>query len=232
MNWQEFLNDVFLGDREEIGTMQRLVGYAATGEKREGVAVLCYGTGSNGKTLFFEVLKLAFGDGLVSMAQHDLAMLFGRPGGPSPWLLPMERARLAVFGAVRGMRRADCSVFRLLSGDDSIVARDVHVRESVKFRNAATPFLVVNEIPRLLFEGHWSDSCLVCVPFPVAFVPGETSARTWKKAVRSGEILSALREDTPAILSWIEEGARLFRAEGLIIPERFRASALTAKRVA
>jgi putative DNA primase/helicase len=59
--WERFLEDVFLGDRELIAYMQRALGYSITGETKEQKLFICYGTGANGKSTLFEVLRGVLG---------------------------------------------------------------------------------------------------------------------------------------------------------------------------
>ena len=60
--WKAFLHSIMDGNRELIGFLQRFAGYALTGVIREHVLVICYGTGSNGKSTFLETLTSLMGD--------------------------------------------------------------------------------------------------------------------------------------------------------------------------
>ena len=55
--WERFLHQVYQCDEELIGFVQRAVGYSLTGSVTEQVLFLCYGTGSNGKSVFLNMLR-------------------------------------------------------------------------------------------------------------------------------------------------------------------------------
>ena len=88
--WEQFLHQVFQCDWELIGFVQRAMGYSLTGSVREQVLFLCYGTGSNGKSVFLNMLRHLGGDYAMNIPftvlelQHrpsltnDLAAMAGR----------------------------------------------------------------------------------------------------------------------------------------------------------
>ena len=57
-----FINQIFGNDIELIRWAQRMVGYFLTGSVLEQKLFLAYGTGANGKSTFFEIIKLILGD--------------------------------------------------------------------------------------------------------------------------------------------------------------------------
>ncbi|MDW4283649.1 DNA primase, partial [Staphylococcus saprophyticus] len=48
--WDEFLNDIFLGNQELVRFIQRAVGYSLSGHTSEQVLFVLYGNGRNGKS--------------------------------------------------------------------------------------------------------------------------------------------------------------------------------------
>lgn len=231
MNWQTFLNDVFLGDREIINFAQNVVGYASTGDMTAGVIVVCKGHGRNGRTLFFKALSLALGE-QVSFCFPEMLSGSRRPDRPSPDAMLLKGALLTVFEGADFLTRVELPMLKQLSTDEEIVARAMWAKEPEKFRNTGTPFLVCGDLSLAVKGEQAFSSRLVFIPFPVRFMPGLDASNTWKKAQRSDVVLAALAQDVDSIRSWIEEGARRYRENGLSIPERFRLSGQTAKRVA
>ena len=59
--WEKFLNEIFDGNTELIEFIHRAVGYSLTGSTAEQVMFMCYGTGANGKSVFFDTLKEVLG---------------------------------------------------------------------------------------------------------------------------------------------------------------------------
>ncbi|MGB5047792.1 MAG: phage/plasmid primase, P4 family [Caldilineaceae bacterium] len=60
--WHDFLNQMLEGDEETIRYLQRLVGYALTGEASERILPILWGGGANGKSTFLEALASLLGD--------------------------------------------------------------------------------------------------------------------------------------------------------------------------
>ena len=61
-NWLEFLDQTFQGDWDLIGYLQRVFGYALTGDISWQCLFLLHGSGQNGKSVFLDVLRLLVGD--------------------------------------------------------------------------------------------------------------------------------------------------------------------------
>ncbi|NCG09770.1 MAG: hypothetical protein GWP33_01515 [Alphaproteobacteria bacterium] len=57
-----FINQIFGNDIELIRWVQRAIGYSFTGSTLEQKLFLAYGTGANGKSTLFEIIKLILGD--------------------------------------------------------------------------------------------------------------------------------------------------------------------------
>src|SRR5487761_1513800 len=53
--WHSFLDAIFAGNVSMIAYLQRLSGYWLTGDVREQILPIFWGTGSNGKSTFIEV---------------------------------------------------------------------------------------------------------------------------------------------------------------------------------
>ena len=57
-----FLDEVFDGDIELIAWMQRALGYSLLGNTDEQCLFIAYGTGANGKSTLFEIIREILGD--------------------------------------------------------------------------------------------------------------------------------------------------------------------------
>ena len=60
--FNRFIDDIFCSDRELIRWVQRALGYAITGSVDEQLLFITYGTGANGKSKLFELIKMLLGD--------------------------------------------------------------------------------------------------------------------------------------------------------------------------
>ena len=60
--WIDFLNTIFSGDQELIRFVGQAVGYSLSGLCDPQALIFCYGSGANGKSTFFGVLRELIGD--------------------------------------------------------------------------------------------------------------------------------------------------------------------------
>lgn len=60
--WEAFINEIFCGDLEMIEVVQRALGYGLTGSTEEQVMFMCVGSGANGKSTLFNVVRRVMGD--------------------------------------------------------------------------------------------------------------------------------------------------------------------------
>ena len=61
-HWDKFLNTIFGGDQELIRFVKQAVGFSLSGLCDLQALIFCYGSGANGKSTFFGVLREMLGD--------------------------------------------------------------------------------------------------------------------------------------------------------------------------
>jgi len=204
--WKKFMLEIMNGDEELVAFLQRAVGYALTGDTREQCLFFCYGQGSNGKSTFLETIRSLFGE---YAKQSDFStFLASRNEGPRNDLARMHGARLVTASEADSERGFDGRIIKLLTGDDTIVARKLY-EEYAEFKPQHKLFLAANHKPivKEQTEGFWRRIRLI--PFTVVFSKDKRDKRLGKK----------LLEELPGILNWAIEGCRLWRKEGLHEPE-------------
>ena len=206
--WNQFLRKVF-GDSEEVIRMvQRCVGYSLTGDTSEQCLFFCYGTGKNGKTVFFEVMKLLFGD-YWQKAPAEMLML--RPNeGILNDVARLHGARLVVCSEVQEGRRLNEAKLKDLTGGDTVVARYLY-HESFEFKPIHKLWMYGNHKPVIhgTDEGIWRR--IKVIPFTVTIPEGE------RLPMRI--LLEQLKAELAGILNWALDGLREYEEIGLSPPE-------------
>jgi putative DNA primase/helicase len=204
--WDKFLREVMQEDDELIDFLQRAVGYSLTGDTREQCLFFCYGQGSNGKSTFLETLRALFGE---YARQSDFStFLSSRGEGPRNDLARMHGARLVTASEADTERGFDARIIKLLTGDDTIVARKLY-EELTEFRPQHKMFLAANHKPivKEQTEGFWRRIRLI--PFMAVFTKERRDKRLAKKLIK----------ELPGILNWALEGCMMWRKEGLLVPK-------------
>lgn len=210
--WEQFLQEVFDGDTEVVNYLRRAVGYSLTGDTREQVLFVLYGSGCNGKTTLLNLLKRLLGDYKTNTDFATLSYVKEKQAGVRDDLAALTGARLVTASeAALGMRFSEGRV-KQLTGGDPVTARPLYGRY-FDFTPRFKLWLSCNHRPtvRDTSEAFWRRVHLV--PFTVSFRNREDQALPEK-----------LAEELPGILAWAVTGCLEWQAKGLNPPERVKAA--------
>lgn len=192
--WLHFVEEVFEDDQELIGYVQRLVGYALTGDVSEQVFAMLHGTGANGKSVFLTVIGWLAGEYALNLPfatfeLHDRSNL-------SPDLAMLPNRRLITASETQENSRLNEARLKSLTGGDMITANPKY-RNPFQFRPMAHIFLAVNHRPVVHDDsvGFWRRVHLV--PF----------TRTFRGAAVDPILERRLLEELPGIMNWAIQGA-------------------------
>jgi len=200
--FQTFLERV-LPDPDVRAFVQRLAGYALTGDASEQVLPVLVGAGANGKSTFVEILREVLGD-YAATVPPDL-LVTRRDGSPAPYgLIRLRGVRLATASETESGARLSTALVKQLTGGDTVTARE-HYSAFVDFRLAATVVLSTNHRPviRDTTESIWRRVRLL--PFEVVIPPAE----------RDPGLASRLKAELPGVLAWAVRGCLEWQAHGL-----------------
>ncbi len=203
--WLKFLNDIMAGNQDLVDYLQRVVGYALTGDTREQCLFLLYGTGANGKSTFLETLKTLFGEygqqadfstflhSDQDRVRNDIARLLGK-------------RYVAAIEAGAGRRLAEVLV-KQLTGGDTVSARFLY-KEYFEYKPTFKIFLAANSKPAIYGQdkGIWRRIRLI--PFTVTIPEPE----------QDKDLPLKLQEELPGILAWAVEGCKKWQEMGLADP--------------
>ena len=203
--WEQFLHQVFECDSELIGFMQRAVGYSLTGSVREQVLFLCYGTGSNGKSVFLNMLRHLAGD-YAQNIPFTVLELQQRPSLTND-LAAMAGKRLVTSSETNESTRLNEARIKALTGGDPITARFLY-SESFTYEPVAKFWLAVNHLPQVRDDSHGFWRRVRVLPFKALF-KGEDADQ---------ELALKLSEELPGILNWSVQGALNWQSVGLAPP--------------
>ena len=115
---------MFAGNAELIDFIQRAAGYSLTAMTTEQCLFLCYGTGSNGKSVFLNVLREAAGQ-YGHNASFSLFELRSRSAIPNDVAALYNRRLVTSSETNEGTRLNEARV-KALTGGDRLSARFLH----------------------------------------------------------------------------------------------------------
>lgn len=209
-----FLRQVFDGNEELIGFVQRAIGYSLTGSVREQVFFLCWGEGSNGKSTLFNLLLHLLGDYGAKMAASTL--LAKRGGSDTQAMNDMATLQGARFVSTvesdMGRRLAEAQVKELTGGDRIKVKR--LYRDVFAIDPTWKIWVATNHRPLIRGRDHAMWRRVRLIPFTVT-VPDEQQDKT---------LPDRLLAELPGVLRWAVEGCLAWQRDGLGLPKEVKAA--------
>ena len=221
-HFDKFLEAIFKGAQPLIDFLQRFLGYAITGNVREQILAILWGSGSNGKSTLLNAIMDTLGTDYCLKAVADLLMAKKHDSHPT------ERAdlfgmRLVVCTETADGRGMNEALVKELTGGDKIRAR--RMREDFwEFDPTHKPILCTNHKPKVRGNDHAIWRRLVLVPFEVQFWNPD-KGETGPAELRQDKALPAtLIAEAEGILAWLVRGCLEWQKQGLMIPEIVRAA--------
>ena len=212
--WESFLDQVFVSDMETIESVQRLLGYTLTGLITEEVLVICFGYGSNGKSVFNNVIQRIMGGYSRTAPPSLLAARRADDNGPRNDVAALAGARYVSVNEMQAGDRLDEQVVKQLAGREPIAARFLH-KEFFEYLPTFTAWLRTNHKPIITGEDDGIWRRLVLIPFQRKFEAHE----------QDPQLEAKLMEERDAILMWMLEGTRMYLKDGLKLSPRIKSEA-------
>ena len=213
--WMQFLEEVF-GDKETIDFIWKAVGYSLTGDVSEQCLFTCYGTGSNGKSIFLNVLRDLAGDYAYN-APFSIFELRNRASIPND-VAPLAGARLVTASETNDGTRLNEARLKALTGGDPITARFLQA-EFFTFEAQAKFWLAANHKPPVDDQSHGFWRRVRLVPFERTFVTDQDK-----------HLATKLRRELPGILAWAIRGCLAWQKDGLGLPQAVASATETYRR--
>ena len=212
--WLRFLNEVFAGDVELIRFVQRAIGYSLTGNVREQVLLICHGSGSNGKSVFLNILRQMMGK-LAWQAAPDLLLADRNRRHPTEQA-DLFGKRIIVCQETGEGRRFNETLVKQLTGGDAITARRMH-EDFWSFDPTHKIWLSTNHRPEIKGTDYAIWRRVRLIPFAVQF-SDESEPR------KDPDMEARLLAELPGILAWAIRGCLDWQKHGLGMAEAVKAA--------
>jgi putative DNA primase/helicase len=209
--WEKFLESVFINDVEVIDFIQVLLGYCLTGSTREQKLFFFFGKGANGKSTLLDLVEWILGD--YSLKLPASVLMQSRHSNHPTELAQLQGRRLATSSEIEDGQYWAESRIKELTGDEMLSARFMR-QDFFQFRQTQKHIICGNYRPRLKGGDSAMQRRMVLVPFDACFEGKAQDRRLPEK----------LKDEAPAILHWIIQGAVRWSQDGLLIPPRIKAA--------
>lgn len=206
--WDQFLNDIMDGNRGLINYLQRVMGYSLTGDTREDAFFIPYGSGRNGKSTLFGVMREVMGDYAQDTPQRTIVRREGH--NQTNDLAALVGARLVTVSETEAGEQLEVSLIKRLTGGDPITARFLN-KEFFTFVPQMKIFLATNNKPIVTESTKAIWARIKLIPFTVSF-----------EANPDKELPEKLRTVAPAILAWMVQGCLMWLRDGLQEPQEVK----------
>jgi putative DNA primase/helicase len=205
--WNQFLNQIFAGDKELIDYMQKAVGYSMTGSTKEQVMFILFGNGRNGKSIFVETISDVLGS-YAKTIQASSIMVKQNSSGPNSDIARLKGARLVTSSEPNEGLRMDEGLVKQLTGGDKVTARKLYGQE-FEFSPQFKLWLATNHKPiiRGTDDGIWRR--LILIPFAVQIPDSKVDK----------DLKYKLKREAIGIMNWAVDGCLKWQREGLKTPK-------------
>jgi putative DNA primase/helicase len=209
-HWDEFLNTIFGGDQELIHFVKQAVGFSLSGLCDLQALIFCYGSGANGKSTFFGVLRELLGDYYQGIQVETILSKTFQSSSEHYELARVKGARMVVSDEVPEGRKLNESLVKNLTGGDQIHARNPY-EKPFSFDPTHTLWMFGNHKPVISGMDHGIWRRIYLVPFTV------TISEEQKRP--QDEMMKEFKGEISGILNWALEGWIEYQCNGLVVPE-------------
>lgn len=210
--WWTFIDEIMQGDKARSNYLQKAIGYALTGDTKMECLFILYGpTSRNGKGTTMESILRIMGEYGKNADPTMLQAKFNaQSGGPSEEIARLAGARFVNISEPEKKITLDAALTKRLTGNDTITARYLH-ENSFEFRPNFKIFINTNHRPNITDLTLFESGRIKIIPFDRHFEENEQD-----KGLKQ---LFAESENMSGILNWMLEGYRMYRSQGLAMPD-------------
>ena len=206
-HWDAFLKLVTGDNKELIGLLQRMAGYALTGSTEEHALFFLHGGGDNGKSTFIDALTGILGD-YHRTAATDTFTASNTEQHPTD-LAALRGARLVTAIEIEESRRWAESKIKVITGGDEIAARFMRC-DFFTYVPTFKLMIAANHKPVLRSVDKAIRRRLHLIPFEIR-IPEKQRIKDFAKR--------HLHAEWPGILAWAIAGCLDWQERGLAPPK-------------
>jgi putative DNA primase/helicase len=207
--WERSLDRWMDGNGDLITYLQRVAGYALTGDVSEQCLWFFHGGGANGKSTFLGTLLALLGD-YGMQAVSDLLMVKHNETHPTERADLFGKRFVATIETEEGKRMAE-ALMKQMTGGDRIRARKMR-QDFFEFDPTHKIAFAANHKPAIRGNDLAVWRRIKLVPFTVT-IPDEEKDK---------QLPAKLKAELPGVLNWCLRGCLDWRREGLAEPDEVR----------
>ncbi|MEK4153642.1 phage/plasmid primase, P4 family [Paenibacillus sp. FSL R10-2779] len=197
-----FLDQIFEEDQERIAISGEMYGYCLTSSVKAQKALILYGNGANGKSVFADVLGMLVGsENTCALTLSDLDKPFARSELVDKLLILSTENEMDSRGLNTQFLKA------IVSGDSIRVERKHE--QGFTYRPFCKLVLGLNNLPYARDKSHGFMRRLIILPFN----------RTFDKSQADVHLTDKLKKELPGILNFALKGLQVLRGNKYIFTD-------------
>lgn len=201
--WEQFLDEIFEGNKELINYLQRAVGYSLSSSTTEQVMFILLGNGKNGKSVLLNVLHEVLGSYAMNIQPQTLAIKSGGQSANQD-VARLKGARFVTTTEPNQGMKFDEGTIKQITGGDTVTARFLYGKE-FEFKPEFKIWMATNHKPIITGTDNGIWRRMVLIPFNYTIPDDKVDKKLTFK----------LKEELPGILNWCLEGYIKWRQNGL-----------------
>lgn len=204
--WEQSILEIFSYDKEMVQYFQRCVGYTLTGQTNEQKFFLLYGTGANGKSVIFEILRELLGDYAINTRFDTFERKYNKQSNE---VARLHNYRLVTANESGDTKKLDSELLKEVTGGDRVTARKLY-NESFDFSPQFKLWLASNSLPTVTDTslGFWRRVQIIKL-FEI-FIGDKADL----------DLVHKLKGELPGILNWAVDGFKQYAKTGLNPPKK------------
>jgi len=210
-NWVEFVDKIFMGNKELIEYIQKSIGYSMTGDANLQCFYILHGQGSNGKGTFMKAVMTILGDYSATLKGNSLMEKIGDEGARGD----LAKLEGKYFVCVNELEERKCFdealVKSLTSGADEVVPVRRMYEEEFDLHPTFKLWMTTNKLPRIKGTDNGIWRRVRKIPFEYNFENDPEKDEHFFE--------NKLMPEMSGILNWALEGCLKWQKEGMKVPD-------------
>lgn len=213
VKWREFLDTITDGKKDDQAVLQEFSGYIFFPRCKYQSALMLKGGGSNGKSVFFDIIKTILGD------TGDDGRGYVSSTDPSKWakdfrLMPLRHSWVNISYDMEGDMRGAEGVFKKVTAGETLEDSYKH-KDPISFSPRSKLMMACNFFPLVNDTSDGFMRRWLIVELPMHFTKKEKVRPFTNDRVLDTSLEDKLMKELPGILNWMLEGLqRLIKQDG------------------
>lgn len=212
--FEQTIREIFSGDESMVEFMARWFGYQMLGDPKEDKIGIPFGSGANGKSTLFNIIRDVFGDhAKTADASTFLGNGTSSGGGPREDILRLQGARMVNVTEPGENSVLKESLIKAMTGGESMPARGAYGKHTVEVVPTWVTNMPTNHKPIVRGDDHGIWRRLMLIPFDRNFDKDKTVTKDINRSDK-------LQAEKAGILNWLIRGCLQYQKMGGLFPPK------------